>query len=295
MRDVGVNSLRELWQRTGSPERSVFKQAQIAAIDTFYRQSGGVRGPYGFPLGEAEFSGESAVRDYSGGRIGFLHHTARHVEGFAVRVRFVGFRCERESASDQLSGADEPYFIIGVIGGNTKSSTKRFGPYEDINSGTVRFEATEVASAGIGNNDNIAPPIVLGVVGMEHDWGSPEEAEAKVRKAIEDIEDKFEQAVGTFTGASTDNHVMPQWARDIYIGWVPEGATALLGLGDDEVGATPVVLFDTKAELKDLPPPPVKGMHGQNEYTHNVRIDGGDQGEYELFFKIDLVHLESEG
>ena len=148
----------------------------------------------------------------------------------------------------------------------------------------MRFEASYIAS----KDDENTPPCVLGIVTMEHDDGSPEEAEASVRKVMEDMEKKFDQAVGQFTGASNDNHVLPQRARDILIGRVPEGIAAVFGLGDDEVGKTAVVLFDNKADLLEWRVEPVIGKHGLNEYNYTVPIDGGDQGQYTLFFMIDL-------
>jgi hypothetical protein len=183
----------------------------------------------------------------------------------------------------QLSGSDEPYFIIGVASADG-SKTKRYGPYEDINSGTVRFEADYIVSV----DDKITPPIVLGIVAMEHDEGSPQEAEDKVRKVVEEIEKKFDQAVGSFTGTNTGNHVLPEWSRDILIGWVPEGIAAVFGLADDLIGKTPLVLFDNKADLKEWRAPAIKGMHGGNEYNVDISVDGGDEGKYTLFFKVDL-------
>ena len=284
LKNIGTKSVRDLIRSTGSPERSVFKQAQIASIDQLYHINRGFRGPFGFPLGEVEFTGPTAVRSYSGGQINFLSNSPQGGEkNTVVRVRFVGFRCISESDSDQLSGSDEPYFLIGVAGAS-HSNTARFGPYEGIDTGSVRFEAAYVAS----EDHKIAPPIVLGVVAMEHDDGSPEEAEAKVRKVVEDIEKKFDQAVSAFSGVSTGNHVLPEWSRDILIGWVPEGIAALFGLGDDEVGKTPMVLFDNKADLKEWRAPAIIGKHGPNEYNIVINIDGGSQGNYDLFFKVDL-------
>lgn len=286
LKDLGTTSVRELFRSTGSPERSVFKQAQIAAIDSLYRENGGFRGPFGFPLDEAEFTGQTAERYYSGGRIRFLSDNPQGEEMTVVRVRFVGFHCISESDSDQLSGSDEPYFIIGVASAG-RSNTQRFGPYGDIDSGTVRFDATYVAS----EDHRITPPIVLGVVAMEHDEGTPEEAEAKVREMIEGLEEKFDQVVGAFSGVSTGDHVMPEWARDIYIGWAPEAIAAVFGLGDDEVGRTPMVLFDNKSELKEWRAPAVIGNHGPNEYNVVLNVDGGDEGKYDLFFKVDLFKI----
>ncbi|MEO7863687.1 MAG: hypothetical protein ABIU05_25295, partial [Nitrospirales bacterium] len=133
------------------------------------------------------------------------------------------------------------------------------------------------------------PPIVLGVLAMEHDYGTPDEAAAQVRKVVEALEKKFDQAASTFTGAATGgSHVMPEWSRDILVGWVPEGIAALFGMGDDLVGKTPKVLFDDKADLQALRARPIIGMHGPNEYNEVLRVDGGDQGIYDLFFKVDL-------
>lgn len=283
LKDLGTTSVREMFRRTGSSENSVFKQGQIAAINSLYRENNGFRGLFGFPLDAVEFDGNSATQSYSGGKIKFLSDNPQGEEITVVRVRFVGFRCIAESSSDQLSGSDEPYFIIGVASASG-SRTKRFGPYEDIDSGTVRFEADLIAS----DEDNIKAPIVLGVVAMEHDEGSPQEAEDKVRKVVEEIEKKFDQAVGSFTGVNTGNHVLPEWSRDILIGWVPEGIAAVFGLADDKIGSTPVVLFDNKAELKEWLAPSIQGKHGPNEYNIVVNIDGGDQGKYDLFFNVDL-------
>lgn len=284
LKDLGTNSVRELFRRTGSPEQSVFRQGQMAAIDWLYRANMGVKGPFGLPLMDYKFEGHTAERQYSGGQIKFLDNQPRGGDVWTrVRVRFVGFRCDSESDWDQSSGSDEPYFIIGVAAAN-RSKTTRFGPYEDINSGTVRFEATEVAST----DDKITPPVALLIAAIEHDQGSEEEAENKVRDAVRDIEDKFDQAVGSFMGSSTDNHVMPEWLRDIVIGWFPEWIAAGFGFADDEIGKTALILFDNKADLLEWRARPVQGKHGSNEWNYDVDIDGGDEGKYKLYFMVDL-------
>jgi hypothetical protein len=70
LKHFGTNSIRELFRQTGSSEHSVFRQAQIAAIEAMYRINKGFRGPFGFPLDDVEFNGNTAVRFYSGGQIG---------------------------------------------------------------------------------------------------------------------------------------------------------------------------------------------------------------------------------
>lgn len=260
------------------------KAAAQAAIDAFYRDNGGVRGELGFPLADMVFTGGTASRRYSGGTIRFLDNTPSKVEKTWVRVRYLGFHCLAESDWDQASPADEPYFIVGVAGANT-SNTRRFGPYENVDEGDVRLEAELVAS----ESQMITPPIVLGVVGVENDYGTPAEAEAKVRAVVEAIERKFDQAAGSFAGASAGSHVMPEWAREILIGWIPEGIAAVFGLGDDAIGKAPIVLFDHTAELLTWTEPPILGKHGQHEYNLVVPVGGEGEGTYNLFFKVDLV------
>ena len=58
MNALGATSASELIRGPGSPERSLFRQGQVAAIDLFYRDNGLFRGKFGFPLRTVEFRGE---------------------------------------------------------------------------------------------------------------------------------------------------------------------------------------------------------------------------------------------
>jgi hypothetical protein len=253
-----------------------------AAIDAFYRGHRAHRGPFGFPLTGVELTAGVPSRRYAGGYIRYIQNTPRGTDLTWVRIRFLGFECIYES-DFKLSASDEPYFIIGVAGTNN-SNTVRFGPYEDIDKGERRYEATDIATV----THKIVPPVVLGVFGIEHDEGTPEEAEAQVRSAIEGLEDNFQQAGGSFSAADVGSHVMPEWARDILIGWVPEAWAALFGLGDDEIGREPIVLFDQKGDLLTWTAPPPIGRHGSNEYNTVAEIGGQSQGTHKLYFKVDL-------
>ena len=202
-------------------------------------------------------------------------------------MRYLGFTCKRESKVDQFpSGSDEPYFLIAVMSGQG-SKTVKFGPFENIDSGSVNFEAGTIVDIA----DGCSLPISIGVVVIEHDSGSPEEAEQKVRKAVEDAEKKFDQIVSAFMGAPTGNHVLPEWARDIIVGWVPEGAASVLDLADDLVGKNVSLLFDNRPDVSEWQPLPVRGKHGDNEYNWVINVNGGDEGEYDVFFKVDLAEI----
>jgi hypothetical protein len=117
-------------------------QNAIAAhkIRELYLNSGAHQGLLGFPLSNVQFDTHKAEQRFAGGKIEFLHTTPKGVAETSVRARFVGFHCDRESDHDQLSDTDEPYFIIGVAGSN-RSNTIRFGPYQNVETGTDRFEA----------------------------------------------------------------------------------------------------------------------------------------------------------
>ena len=88
---------------------------------------------------------------------------------------------------------------------------------------------------------------------------------------------------------------MPEWSRDILIGWVPEGIAAIFGLGDEEVGKAPGVLFDHKADLLEWRAPQKLGTHGANDFNLVVRVDGGDEGVYDCFFEVDLFDVPTQG
>ena len=240
----------------------------------------------GFPLHDVEFNGSNARHDYAGGPI---IHTLNGPKGpgktWSVDVRFVGFECVSESDADQLSDTDEPFFLIGVVG--TQGSTAaKFGPYENVASGTRRYEASMIAGGSDG--PFLSPPIVLGVTVMEHDYGNTDEAVELVRDVLKQVEGKVDQAAGAFMGASTGNHVMPEWLRDIVIGWVPEVGAAVLGLADDEVGKVPKVLFDYKPAGGEWEQPSEKGQFGENMYTDVLQIDGGSEGIYKVYFHVRI-------
>lgn len=299
-----MTSIREFSTQVGLGNSPVSVRSLIAQFGThslrdaiaahkireLYRSSGAHRGLLGFPLSNVQFDNHKVEQRFAGGKIEFLDTTPKGTATTCVRVRFVGFHCDRESEHDQLSDTDEPYFIIGVVGSN-RTNTIRFGPYKNIATGTDRFEAAMLADPRGASPIVIVPPIVIGVVAMEHDAGTPEEAEEKVRNVIKSIEEKFDQAAAAFGAVTAGSHVLPEWARDIVIGWIPEGIAAIFGLGDDHIGSVPLVMFDFNPGLEKWETPPTKGLHGQNPYNTEIPIDGGSEGAYKLRFQVEIVEI----
>jgi hypothetical protein len=278
-------------RRNRTRSTSVARHLREGSVHNFYEAHGGLGGTFGVPLGPIAMSGSTGLASYSGGRIRL---TADGPEGeriTVVRVRYVGFHCIEESDWDQGTGSDEPYFIIGVAATNG-SRTTRFD-YEEINTGSKRFAADDIVPVGA----ELKPPIVIGVFAVEHDEGSRKEAEGKVRSVIETAEKALDQAgkaIAAIYGLPVTNHVMPDWMRDIVVGWAPEAAAAIFGLADDEIGKKPRVLFDSGPDLLEWKAPAVIGRHGDNDYNVAINVDGGDEGNYDVFFLVDLLDITKE-
>jgi hypothetical protein len=195
-------------------------------------EAGGVTGPLGLPLGDIQPTADGVFGPFAGGPVRLLHHGGVHGPGptWCVRVRFLGFHAIEES--NEWSASEEPYFLISVVGTN-KAVTQKVGPVENVDAG----EDHTVVSGVAAFDDNIVPPVLLGVIANEHDEGTPDEAAGKAKRAAESVVGKFEEAMASFGGATAGSHVIPEWARDIFVGWIPEGVAAVLRLGDDHVGS----------------------------------------------------------
>ncbi len=152
-----------------------------------------------------------------------------------VVVTYVGMRAYSESDQDQSSGSDEPYMLLSVIAPKKDVVTFRSKTYEGVDDRTVRADRIELYRGP-------AYGLTLGVVGMEHDFGSEEGN----RKAVEQLV-MTNHEVGKFllqfiplvgpiiskiAGPALDK-VMPKLAS---------GIAALLDLQDDLIGSDQIAL-----------------------------------------------------
>ncbi|MHA6643614.1 hypothetical protein [Mesorhizobium sp. A623] len=151
-----------------------------------------------------------------------------------VAVRYLGFRCVRESA--EFSLADEPYYIFGILPTDLEmKNKKRTHIYDDVDEGEIRLETIEIYSG---------PPIGLAfsVTALEHDTGDPDEYEKIVEKAVD------KAAEGAVDGLAQVPVVGPALAvlgSLVYIVLGPaliEWVNDLLGTGEDIVASTVVTL-----------------------------------------------------
>lgn len=274
----GSRSAREMLQKSKVANLSLSNQIKIARINGAYAKVGGARSRYGIPITEFVIDGKQLKRRFSGGEMKFMENDPFGSKLQAVVIRYVGFKCESKADGP---GADEPYFTIGALSSNG-SRVKQFGPYENVEDGTERSDIGVITDI----DDFFSPPVVLAVQAMEHDEGSPEEAEQAVRKVFEDAEKVFDEAAGVFLGNPDGNHVMPEFMRDIFIGWAPEVIAQLAGMADDFVGEASRVYFDMAPVETEWKTKPIVGVHQGNKYNETITVDGGDEGKHTLFFMM---------
>lgn len=156
-----------------------------------------------------------------------------------VVVSYVGMHAYSESDEDQSSGSDEPYMLLSVIAPGKDVVTFRSRIYDGVDDRTVRSERIELYRGP-------AHGLTIGVVGMEHDFGSAESNRKIVEQAVVTNHEvgKFildhiplvGPAISKAAGVALDG-LMPKLANEI---------ATVLDLGDDRIGETAVVLRTRK-------------------------------------------------
>jgi hypothetical protein len=201
-----------------------------------------------------------------------------------VRVRFVGFKCVRESDVDGQSPHDEPYFVITVNHGGSAPTVKKFGRFTGVDSGDeIGFGEVLI--------EKVPPdPMTILAIAYENDDGDPDETAKKIQDEVV----KLSQEVGSLASAAAaaDGPGVGPAAAAGTVGAIaggPLGALAaagivsILGLGDDFVGQAAMVLFELQ---DDVGMPPNQGQFQGNDFNRKITINGDDEGEYELFFNV---------
>ena len=174
LNDLGVRSALELFRKTGSPERSLRRQAQIASIGSLYLRLGGSIGVLGFPISDVDFSGSVPIREFAGGKIECFENGPQCEAQWEVNIAYLGFHCNEESDWDQGTSWTSLILFSEFYGAEAEPRPARTPEYNDVNGGENRFDLMTIISK-VG-----PPPVGLIVLGAEHDWGTPGEAEAKL-------------------------------------------------------------------------------------------------------------------
>lgn len=277
------------------PPPQVDKPAVIGRIHETYLQNRGHAGRLGFPKSEVKFSGNTALRQYLGGEIRAqaqfdeerqIGVVTQALVLTGVRVTFIGFRCLRESASDQLSDTDEPYFIISVTNGDDQARVQKFGPFENVATGT-EFGIGSTLLSGAPPN-----PTTILAVAYENDTGNPDETARKLREKAAEVVQQAQSLIAASAAGAADGPGVGTAAAAGAVASIISGpiggilatsAVALLDLGDDFIGQDAALLFQRPEEVGTRNP---IGTFKGKPFNERIAIDGGDEGSYELFFDV---------
>lgn len=293
VRSLNLAGVKSLATVTQIADESVLRQASRVLIKRHHERVGG-SSKLGVPTADIRplerDGGKGMYAPYSSGGISLLFDrigpdNPQAIVRHEAEVRFLGFRCHEEADHDQSTGADEPYFIINVQGINAEGRvTARFGPYGDVDSGEDRFEDVVLTNT-------VQPPFVISVVAMEHDQGSPDEAAAKVDRAFKDGAAVVAGAL-VFVGLP-EVAVVLLAVSQIFGGIVGDAGSAIFGLGDDEIGANQVRVFDYDPQKdKWLTPKPISDTpFGNKRFNLVLPIHGGEEGTYTLVFDVQLFEV----
>lgn len=283
---TGTRSVRGMRQKLSSRSTSVRRLLQTHLIHQHYLASGGPHGAFGYPNSDVQFRVGEAMREYRGGDIHLLGTGFHDLPRLSVSIRFVGFKCVRESSWDQASPSDEPYFVITIDSGSGSPTVRKFGPFENVDTNT---------EMGFGDLliDNVAPnPMSIRVIAYENDHGDPDKTAKNIQDTVVMLSQQAGAAAAGAGAEAADGPGVGPAALAAGVGGVaagPLGAllaagiVSTLGLGDDFINQTAFMLFE---HSNDVGSPSKLGQVQHMDYNRNANVNGGDQGEYDLYFQI---------
>lgn len=254
-----------------------------------YNSTGGVTGALGWPVEPILLSGRMAYWSFSSG---YLVADEAGVKDIVVdqelEISYLGFTCLAESDWDQSSSSDEPYFVVSFAGPG--ATVSRVFSYTKVDKGeSVKAPSIFVSRVPVTTG-------VLHALGMESDFGSQEQARRKVEQEMKNLTAAAAQAASTYdmaanSGANAKDLNMYSDIAGAVLGGpmgalIARGVVAGLDLADDYVGQDGVTLFSKENGYAD---PPFKGQFLEEHWTHKLFIDGGDEGKYDVYFRVLIV------
>jgi hypothetical protein len=294
--DSGVKAVRELAGIAKMPGNSVRTLAQVAALHTKFRQTGGAKGQFGFPLTRTVQLGDNSVaRAYEAGEVRVTADGAElHVNEISWTVRFVGLECMRESSHDQSTGSDEPYVLWFVKSGGDVTNANRV-EFEKINTGSKRVVDNKITSPA----NRLGLPFSIYAMVYEHDHGDRAGAQKVVNKAIKDLVGAYNEIadqVNNYNASTAAQKLPPPVNMPIIEGLIAD----VFGFADDFVGTGEAEVFllpdesETPEQLaaRIKPIKPVGKFNDQASYTHTIHVVGNPQGRYMLYFRVEMVKDE---
>jgi hypothetical protein len=264
------HSGKPVWA-TGTAEA----QRAAAEMRRLHVRLGGERGPLGPALSDISQDGEMQVRSYQGGTITWTSHAgAEAYAQYFTRIIYKGLHCFGETSG---LGSDEPYAIVSAYNPTIRERVRtiKFGPYENVESGTTLPEILDIYS-------EVASDIVIHTVVMEHDSGDHD----RVRAAIQDALKKAADAAAAAFGVP----MPPNWIDGITFG-VAEAFTSIFGLGDDVIGQDFFLI--RREELIDQAHQAVIPLKKFGPIEFNYPLDDADRlpisdgdASYKVYFEV---------
>lgn len=155
------------------------------AIGDKYTQLGGPDSWLGWPTSSGDPPALSEQTFDQGGRVSTFQYGAIYwwsdtgaIELGDIAVFYTGLACFGETDNDQLSSADEPYVIFGVVSAVPREpSAPRTVIYEDVDAGDSRVDNIELYRG-------LPYGLSLTSVLMEHDFGDPDKYREKIKQGV---------------------------------------------------------------------------------------------------------------
>lgn len=194
-----------------------------------------------------------------------------------LRVKFVGFHCQREST--EWSGSEEPQFFFGTLPARATAWNEAHSDvYGDVDAGQTRSADLELYS---GRSTALA----ISVIAVEHDSDDPE----RVKEMIEGAYDRASEEIAAQFGAIPV--VGPFVAVAVWVAYLVGKADAVKGLmeifgpEDDIVGSAEIVL--TPRQLREYAATPPSDYFGIPAHFASPVIAREDEGAFVALFRVE--------
>lgn len=249
-------------------------QAVYGAIHERWASLGWERSYLGYPTtDEVDFPDGGRSNGFQNGGI-YWWPDLGAIDLRGVVLHYTGLHCFGETDSDQLSSADEPYFVLAVTTPQTKMVVNT-QIYSDVDGGDSRPDLLELYRG---------PPygINIGAALMEHDFGDPN----KYRDDIQSAVDKA-HAAGTLLlwQIPVVGPAVAAIAGPLLGKLMPEIAQAindLLDTGDDTIGGTNLTL--TARQMVVLAARTGNTDFDSIGYKIETPLISGDGASYKAYF-----------
>ena len=186
------------------------------------------------------------------------------------RIQYKGLYCRTEPAD---WGHCEPYIIFNIAQGENVW-TRRYGPYDDVEDGSVRRDAHTLRTTSFGSGD-----VTVVATVFEHDLGDIDEIEDAIHATLGANNDYFEG------GGWVD--ILRELVADV-LSWFAD----LFGLDDDQIGSPQSITFTKRFAERHTGHVTAHGI----DYDRYLRFTGNPRGRAsqrgDFFVYLDVTPAE---